>query len=52
VDRYNSLLKDAKGALAAGDRNTTVDLLQQAKSLIPACPALQDRHSSITILSL
>jgi len=47
------LLKNAKAALAAGDRNTTVDLLQEAKSLIPACPALQDGRSSIaTILSL
>ena len=42
VDRYNSLLKGAKGALAAGDRSRTVDLLQQAKNLIPACPALQN----------
>jgi len=41
VDRYNSLLKSAKKALAAGDRNTTVDLLQQAKDLIPTCRALQ-----------
>jgi hypothetical protein len=41
VDRYNSLLKGAKGALAAGDRSRTVDLLQQAKNLIHACPALQ-----------
>ena len=53
ADRYNSLLKNAKAALAAGDRNTTVDLLQEVKSLIPACPALQDGRSSIaTILSL
>ena len=43
VDRYNSLLKQAKSALAAGDRSTTIDLLQQAKELIPACPALKDR---------
>ena len=41
ADRYNSLLKSAKGALAAGDRNTTIDLLQQAKDLIPKCRALQ-----------
>jgi hypothetical protein len=27
--------------LAAGDRNTTIDLLQQAKDLIPTCRALQ-----------
>lgn len=53
VDRYNSLLKSAKAALAARDRNKTVDLLQQAKSLIPACPALQDGQLSVaTILSL
>jgi hypothetical protein len=41
VDRYNSLLKGAKGALAVGDRNTTIDLLRQAKALIPRCRALQ-----------
>src|SRR5713226_2555187 len=53
ADRYNSLLKNAKAALAAGDRNTTVDLLQQAKSLIAACPALRDGQLSVaTILSL
>jgi len=47
VDRYNALLKEAKGALSAGDRNTTVDLLQQAKRLIPACPALRDGQLSV-----
>jgi hypothetical protein len=52
VDRYNSLLKDAKAALAAGDLRSTVDLLQRAKSLIPVCPALQDPQSSTTIVSL
>lgn len=52
VDRYNSLLENAKSALAAGDRNSTVDLLQRAKSLIPACPALQERPSSTAIVSL
>ncbi len=53
VDRYNSLLKSAKGALAAGDRNKTVDLLQQANGLIPACPALQNGQLSVaTTLSL
>ena len=51
VDRYNSLLERAKSALAAGDRSSTVDLLQRAKSLIPACPALQDVQSN-TIVSL
>jgi hypothetical protein len=53
VDRYNSLLKGAKGALAAGDRSRTVDLLQQAKELIPACPALQSGQLSVaTTVSL
>ena len=53
VDRYNSLLKGAKGALAAGARSSTVDLLQQAKNLIPACPALQSGQLSVaTTVSL
>jgi len=53
VDRYNSLLIGAKRALAAGDRNTTIDLLQQAKNLIPACPALQSGQLSVaTTVSL
>jgi hypothetical protein len=53
VERYNSLLKGAKGALAAGDRSRTVDLLQQAKNLIPACPALQSGQLSVaTTVSL
>jgi hypothetical protein len=47
VDRYNSLLEQAKSALAAGDRGSTVDLLQRAKELIPACPALKDRPSPV-----
>lgn len=51
VDHYNSLLNDAKSALARGDRSTTVDLLQQAKNLILACPALQEVQSN-TIVSL
>lgn len=50
VDRYNSLLKNAKAALAGGDRNTTVDLLQRAKRLIPACPGLQDGQRSVAAL--
>lgn len=53
VDNYNSLLKSAKAALAVGDRNVTVDLLQQAKNLIPACPALQSGQLSVaTTVSL
>ncbi len=53
VDRYNSLVKAAKGALAAGDRSRTVDLLEQAKNLIPACPALQSGQLSVaTTVSL
>jgi hypothetical protein len=47
VDRYKSLLEQARSALAAGDRGTTVDLLQQAKELIPACPALKDGPASV-----
>jgi hypothetical protein len=50
VDRYNSLLKDAKGALVKGDRATTVDLLEQAERLIPDCPALRDAASPNAIL--
>jgi hypothetical protein len=42
VDRYNSLLKSAKAALTAGDRAGAVDQLEQAESVIPGCPALQD----------
>jgi hypothetical protein len=47
------LLIGAKRALAAGDRDTTIDLLQQAKNLIPACPALQNGQLSVaTTVSL
>jgi hypothetical protein len=42
IDRYNSLLKNAKTALIAGDRAGAVNLLEQAESVIPGCPALQD----------
>jgi hypothetical protein len=42
VDRYNSLLRSAKQALIAGDRATTADLLEEAKGIIPTCPALRD----------
>jgi len=49
-DRYNSLLKNAKTALIAGDRATTVDLLEQAKHMILTCPALQDGASPETVL--
>jgi hypothetical protein len=50
VDRYNSLLKNAKTALTAGDRAATVDLLEQAKQMLPACPALQDGAAPRTVL--
>jgi hypothetical protein len=46
VDRYNALLKTAKATLIAGDRSATVDLLEEAKRLVPVCPALQDVGSS------
>jgi hypothetical protein len=49
VDRYNSLLKNAKTALTAGDRAGAVDLLEQAKHMIPACPALQNGTSPQTV---
>jgi hypothetical protein len=49
VDRYNSLLKNAKTALTAGNRAATVDLLEQAKQMLPACPALQDGPSPHTL---
>ena len=42
VDRYNSLLESAKAALIAGDRATTAGLFEEAKRIIPFCPALQD----------
>jgi hypothetical protein len=42
IDRYNSLLKNAKTALIAGDRAGAVGLLEQAEGVIPGCPALQD----------
>ena len=51
VDRYNSLLKSAKQALIAGDRAATVGFLEEAKGIIPVCPALQDAGSMRTPLS-
>ena len=45
VDRYNGLLKNAKEALIAGDRSTTVGLLQEAQRVIAVCPALRDLGS-------
>jgi hypothetical protein len=50
VARYNSLLKNAKTALTAGDRAATVDLLEQAKQMLPACPALRDGPSLQTVV--
>jgi hypothetical protein len=53
VDRYNSLLKNAKTALNVGDRATTLNLLEEAKHVTGTCPALQDGSSSHTaVLSL
>ena len=46
MDRYNSLLRSAKQALIAGDRATTADLLEEAKGIIPVCPALRDAGPS------
>jgi hypothetical protein len=45
VDRYNSLLKSAKQALIAGDRAATLGFLEEAKGIIPVCPALRDMGS-------
>jgi hypothetical protein len=50
VDRYNSLLKNAKSALIAGDRATTLNLLEQAKDVMPTCPALQNNPSPDTVM--
>jgi hypothetical protein len=50
VDRYNSLLKNAKSSLIRGDRVTTLDLLERAKLMMPACPALQDGPSPDTVM--
>jgi hypothetical protein len=41
---------NAKAALAAGDRATTVVLLKKARQLIPACPALQEGTSTTAAL--
>jgi hypothetical protein len=41
VEHYNSLLNNAKLALIAGDRATTLNLLEQAKHMTPTCPALK-----------
>jgi hypothetical protein len=50
VDRYNSLLKKAKTALIVGDRAATVHLLEQAKQMLPTCPALQEGTTPETVL--
>jgi hypothetical protein len=50
VDHYNSLLNNAKSALVAGDRATTLDLLEQAKHMMPTCPALRDGAAPETVL--
>jgi hypothetical protein len=50
ANRYDSLLKNAKSALIAGDRATTLNLLEQAKRMIPTFPALQDGASPETVL--
>jgi hypothetical protein len=49
VDRYNSLLKNAKTKLSTGDRGGAVDLLEQAKNMLPSCPALQNGASPQTV---
>jgi hypothetical protein len=50
VDRYNSLLKNAKSSLIRGDRITTLNLLERAKHMMPACPALQDGPSPDAVM--
>lgn len=50
VDRYDYLLAGAKAALIRGDRASTVQLLEQAEKIIPACPALQDGVPAETAL--
>ncbi len=50
VDRYNSLVKNAKAALIAGDRAATIHLLAQAERIIPVCPALRDAGSQPSAL--
>jgi hypothetical protein len=53
TDHYNSLLRAAKAALIAGDRATTVKLLEKAERIIPSCPALKDGASpQAALLSL
>ncbi len=42
VDRYNTLLMQAKQALTAGNRAATVDLLYKAKRVIASCPGLHN----------
>jgi hypothetical protein len=44
------LLKNAKSALIAGDRATTLNLLEQAKHVMPTCPALQNNPSPDTVM--
>ena len=44
------MLKNAKTALTAGDRAATVDLLEQAKQMLPTCPALQEGTTPETVL--
>jgi len=50
VDRYNSLLKNAKSSLIRGDRITTLNLLERAKHMMPACPALRNGPSPDTVM--
>jgi hypothetical protein len=50
VDRYNSLLKNAKSSLIRGDRITTLNLLERAEHMMPACPALQNSPSPETVM--
>jgi hypothetical protein len=45
VERYNTLLMQAKEAVTTGDRAATVEFLHQAKRVLARCPALQNGSS-------
>jgi hypothetical protein len=42
VNHYNSLLKSAKAALIAGNRAATVEILEEARRIVPNCPDIRD----------
>lgn len=53
IDHYNSLLQRAKAALSAGNRSEAVVFLEEARRLLPVCPALQNgAFPQRTMLSL